>query len=124
MASAMDRHHQIKGGEMNSKLKTTALIASLLVAGCATQLPTAEEEAAVWLSEAPRTLKLTIEPEQPTPKLRVRDHKVGERVVKGLGGAAGGAVLPIYVGCVVAPPFGCFFGAMLAPVGAVVGVVV
>jgi hypothetical protein len=102
-------------------VKASALVACLLATGCATQPPTAEEAAAVWLSEAPRTLKLTIEPELPKPNLRVRDHKVGERVLKGAGGAVAGAGLPILVGCMAAPPFGCFLGAVVAPVGAVFG---
>jgi hypothetical protein len=107
---------------MNSKMLGT-LAATLLLTGCATPPPTVEEETAVWLSEAPRTLKLTIEPELPKPSLRVRDHKVGERVLKGAGGAALGAGMSLVYGCAGGGPLGCIVGAMIAPVGAAVGLV-
>jgi len=108
---------------MNMKVIKGAALAAALVTGCATQPPSAEEEAAVWLSEAPRTLKLTIEPELPKPSLRVRDHKVGQRVVMGVGGAALGAGMSLVYGCAGGGPLGCIVGAMIAPVGAAVGLV-
>src|SRR5687768_376038 len=109
---------------MNVRRLLAAVWLGLLCAGCATpEWPTPAEEVAVWLHEQPRVLALRVEPHLPTPQVRVRDHKAGERVGKGALGGVAGAGLTVMAGC-HAGPIGCLAGVVAAPVGAVVGVVV
>lgn len=107
------------GGKLSA-----AIGVGLLCAGCASvEWPTPQEEVAVWLHEQPRVLALQVDSALPTPQVRVRDHKAGERVGKGALGGVAGAGLTVVAGC-HAGPIGCLAGIVAAPVGAVVGVVV
>src|SRR5687767_1158415 len=108
------------GGKLSA-----AIGVGLLCAGCASvEWPTPQEEVAVWLHEQPRVLAVQVDPELPDPQVRVRDHKAGERVGKGLGGAAMGAVMSLGAGCMYMGPFGCIAGVVVAPFAAVAGGVV
>ena len=109
-------------------LPLAALLAAMVgTSGCATKPPTQEEQAAVWLSEAPRRLSIHVERELPPPALRSRDHKVGERVGKGAVYGLGTTAYGIGEFCVAGGPIGCIVGVALTPVwfigGAVVGTV-
>lgn len=101
-----------------------ALLLALSAAACGTtQLPppTAHEEVAVWLAEAPRTLAVEVDRELPPAVVRTRDHHVVQRVGAGVGGAALGGAYTLAAGCVGGGPIGCLLGAMVAPVGMVIG---
>jgi hypothetical protein len=108
------------GGKLSA-----AIGVGLLCAGCASvEWPTPQEEVAVWLHEQPRVLAVSVDASLPTPRVLVRDHKAGERVGKGLGGAAMGAVMSLGAGCMYMGPFGCIAGVVVAPFAAVAGGVV
>src|SRR5688500_12600990 len=108
------------GGKLSA-----AIGVGLLCAGCASvEWPTPQEEVAVWLHEQPRVLAVQVDPALPTPQVRVRDHKAGERVGKGLGGVAVGAAMSVGAGCLYGGPFGCIAGVVAAPFAAVAGGVV
>ncbi len=101
-------------------ISATVIMVAALASGCATKPATAEEEVAVWLSESPRMLEVRAAPEMPTPRVRVRDHKVGERVLNGTRYAAEGAVRTV-AGMCQGGAIGCVVGVALAPVGAAIG---
>jgi len=101
-----------------------ALLLALCAAACGTtQLPppTAHEEVAVWLTEAPRTLAVEVDRDLPKAVVRTRDHHVGQRLGSGVWGAATGGVLTVAAGCAGGGPIGCLLGAMVAPAGMVIG---
>src|ERR687883_951621 len=100
-----------------------ALLLALSAAACGTTPlppPTAHEEVAVWLAEAPRTIAVEVDREVPQAMLRTRDHHVGKRVGHGVGGAAVGGVYTVAAGC-AGGPIGCLIGVIFAPVGMVIG---
>jgi hypothetical protein len=100
-----------------------ALLLALSAAACgSTQLPppTAHEEVAVWLAEAPRRLAVEVDREVPKAMVRTRDHHVGQRVGAGVGGAAVGGLYTVAAGC-AGGPIGCLVGVIVAPVGMVIG---
>lgn len=101
-----------------------ALVAVLAgESGCATEPPTAEERAAVWLAEAPRHLTIHVDRQLPAPELHSRDNKVGERVGKGAAYGTGMALAGIGEFCLTAFPLGCVVGVAVSPVMFVGGAV-
>jgi hypothetical protein len=103
---------------------SAAAMTMFLAWGCAAPKPlTAQEQIAVWLSESPRTIAVSVDPVLPEASLVSRNHHGGERVGRGVAAAGTGAVASILVGCVSIPLFGCFFGVVAAPVVAVYGAV-
>jgi hypothetical protein len=113
---------------MRNHLEVTTRWVSLLsilifIAGCTTAYtpPPPKDEFSVWLSEAPRTIALDVDPELPRPDLMSRDRKVGERIAKGAGGGIAGAGYVFLSGCASGGPFGCLAGLLLSPVGFVAG---
>lgn len=99
-------------------------LALLFTAGCATRLPTPEEQIAVWLSEAPRTLSVYVDHKLPQPSVRSRDHKVGERIGSGVDTRARNVAGAIGQLCLVAGPLGCVFGVVAAPFAIAIGATV
>jgi hypothetical protein len=106
--------------------RALALLLALSATACATSVerPSAKEEAAVWLSESPRSISVEVDPQLPSVTLRTRDHHVGQRIGSGVGHAAIGGVYTVAGGCMAGGPIGCVVGVILAPVGMVVGGVV
>lgn len=104
-------------------LRTALAVLAISVAGCATQPPTPKEEAAVWLSEASRSIKVTVDPGIPPPHVQTRDYQMGKRVGSGLGHGAVGALYTIGTFC-GGGPLGCVAGVIFAPIGFVAGAVV
>lgn len=98
----------------------TVVLALGLASGCTTIRPTAEDKAAVWLAEAPRAISVKVHGELPSGSVRVLDHKVGERVGKGLGTGALVAARTVLTFC-AGGPVGCAVGAFAAPFGLVLG---
>ena len=101
-------------------LRIVAGLALVAAGGCATRPPTAQEQAARWLSDSPRSIAIRVEPELPAPAVVTYDHKVGRRVLHGAGGAGVGALYAVGAGCTLGP-LGCLLGVIVAPVGAVIG---
>jgi hypothetical protein len=101
---------------------SATVVAMLFAGGCAgPKRLTAQEHIAVWLSESPRTIAVSVNPQVPEAVLVSRDHHAGERVAQGALGVAQGGLMTIAGGCQVGGPIGCVVGVVLAPVGMVVG---
>jgi len=100
---------------MKFQRKTLWLVAAVLT-GCAAT--PAEPEATV------SPVEVVVSEQLPPPRIHTRDHKGGKRALHAVGGALGGAGISLYVGCAAMPIVGCLIGAMVAPVGALVGAAV
>ncbi|HEX6318074.1 MAG TPA: hypothetical protein VFZ84_04305 [Burkholderiales bacterium] len=77
----------------------------------------------MWLSEAPRTVAVKVAPTLPSPVVRVRDHKVGERVLNGTSAAVYSGMYTVGRSC-GAGAAGCVVGLVAAPFAAAIGGVV
>lgn len=112
-------------GGLRTDTKKIAVVTlfALSTGACATiQPPTDQERVAVWLSEAPRSVSVEVDPQLPARMLRERDHHGDERAANSVGYAIAGGFSSVAAGC-AGGPIGCAVGLVLAPVGMAAGAV-